>query len=236
MEQTGPPDPAMPRPGVSFDVGGDARVEDSAVAGRDLVTVAGTSVGVVGTSLVNSSLVIRNQQRSFEVPALAVVAAAAVLLLVLGVGVHRVTAGSGIDTDVVFTEGATGARETLASLKRAERSGDAAAWCAMAQPGAADCVPKLSAAFERAPESYRAEIDDVDAGDVTAGDGAATAVMRFRGERQGTVHLEWSRNRWQVNPTEYVLLLWAGGLYLSIVDAAHGNGPLDGLRRGLGGG
>ncbi|MGC4956727.1 hypothetical protein ACLQ2P_26245 [Actinomadura citrea] len=236
MEHTRPPDFEESRSGVSLNAGRNAHVRNSRIAGRDLFSVAGNSVGINGTSLINSSLVIRNGSRSFALPMFAVAGIGAVLLLVLGFGLYgTVAAGSGIDTRVVFTEGASGARKTLESLKKAERSGNAKAWCELAQPGQENCTQKISAAFERAPESYRKEIDKVDAGSVSVSGSTATAMMRFRGEQQGTAHLERSRNRWQLNPGEYAVLLWAGGLYLSIVDAAHDNGPFDHLLPGFGG-
>lgn len=237
MHYTDPSDGGASDSGLSFGAGRDFRADRSNFAGRDLFSVAGNSVGINGTSLINSSLVISNGSRSHTVPMLVIVSIGAVLVLVLGIGVYgTVTSWSGIDTRVVFTEGASGARKTLETLQKAEKAGNSDAWCELAQPGSADCVQKISAVFERAPESYRKEIDKVEVGSVSVSDGTAVAIMRFRGKPQGSVRLKWSRNRWQLNAGDYTVLLWAGGLYLSIVDAAHNNGPLDDLLKGLTGG
>jgi hypothetical protein len=224
------------RPGGQSGVGMVARVNqkisDSLIGGRDILQVGDSSVGVQGTSLINSKLVIKNGGSSRAVSAPAVVL---LVLVVVTASAFFVFSGPGIDTGVVSVPGKAGARKTLEALKKAEIAGDAPAWCEIAQPDEANCETQISGVFRRAPESYRDEVGKAGVGDITIKDDTATAMMVFDGTRKGTIRLVWWRNRWQIHPVDYLFGIGANGLYLSIVDSAHGRGPLDGLLKGLGG-
>ncbi len=206
------------------------KISDSLIGGRDILQVGDSSVGVQGTSLINSKLVIKNGGSSRAVSASVVL----LVLVVVTASAFFVFSGPG-STPVSSPFRARRGAQDAGGAEEGRDRGDAPAWCEIAQPDEANCETQISGVFRRAPESYRDEVGKSGVGDITIKDDTATAMMVFDGTRKGTIRLVWWRNRWQIHPVDYLFGIGANGLYLSIVDSAHGRGPLDGLLKGLGG-
>ncbi|MEU1126689.1 hypothetical protein ABZ371_24730 [Streptomyces sp. NPDC005899] len=162
-------------------------------------------------------------------PVVSLTAIAAVLAASVYGGVQVATSDSGVDLSVVSEPGAAGAVHTAEEVRVAERTGNAAAWCALVAPTDGGCEKSLSGAFAGRSQAYRDKVDHVAIGKATASATAAQVPLSWDGEKQGTIPLEWSGGRWQLSTSNYGLVKLGGGVFLSLVDSREGNLKLGGI-------
>ncbi|MFG2195733.1 hypothetical protein [Streptomyces sp. NPDC048639] len=162
-------------------------------------------------------------------PVMSVAVLAAMAAVLYGGGTAVFPDGDGVDLSVVEESGSTGAIHTVEQIRKAEKIGDGAAWCALVAPSAADCAESMKGEFARRSPSYRDRVDRVEIGKAGKTDAGTAVTLSWEGVKQGTVPLVWSGERWQMSTTDYAFVKLAGGVFLSLVDSRSGQLKVGGI-------
>ncbi|MEV6316762.1 hypothetical protein [Streptomyces sp. NPDC051776] len=209
----------------SFGTGdGDYRINMQ--GGRD-VTI-GANAQVAGNNIVNNVKEIKKTVHRHPVMSVAVLAAMTAVLYGGGSAVFS-DGGDEVDLSVVEESGSKGAIRTVEQIRKAEKIGDGAAWCAIVAPSDAGCAESMKGEFARRSPSYRDRVDRVEIGKAERTDAVTAVTLSWDGVKQGTVPLVRSGDRWQMRSTDYAFVKLAGGVFLSLVDSRSGQLKVGGI-------
>jgi hypothetical protein len=248
-DQSGPGDSGRPSPGTRVGVNGgigigggrDVNVgnHNNLVSGHHNQTASGTRSRVVGgddrSTNIETTTTIQNFRKDHPTAYAALVAVAVLGSLggAVAGGAHVLRSagggGSGINTAVVSESGAQGAQNTAAQIRAAEKAGDASAWCTMVAPGDGGCQGRIGGAFRSRSGANRAQVDQVAIGQASLKGTDAQVPLSWKGKEQGTLPLVWSGGRWQMGGGGAVLVEYAGGVFLSLVDSQSNQLKLGGI-------
>ncbi|MGW3357452.1 hypothetical protein ACWDFL_18835 [Streptomyces bungoensis] len=218
---------SFPRPEHRQDQRANGRNQVNLQSGRDTTIGAGAIVSGrdthVGDKVDGDKVTIVQKTRQWAL-AHPLLAGGLVLLLsgTVGTGAYLGSGGSGdsADVSVASEPGLTGALHTVEQTRVAERTGDAAAWCTLVQPGDSGCEATMAPAFGAKAASYRDRVDEIGLGEPQQTANGAQVMLRWEGRDQGLVRVVRSGGRWQLNSSDYGLLKLCGaGVFLSLVDA-----------------
>ncbi|WP_156724773.1 hypothetical protein [Streptomyces apocyni] len=197
-------------------------------SGNRSVSVSGNTTRIRDSIIAAGSVSVTHIRRN---PVRSAVLAAAVTLtyggyLLLG---SETSSADGVDTSVVNEKGLTGASHTVEQLRKAERTGDAEAWCEIAQPSDRSCAGLMRGEFDQRSPENRAQVENVTIGDARERQGGAQAMLGWKGEPQYPLHLAWTNGRWRVDNSSYMLIGLSGGAFLVVVDDHNGERSFGGF-------